>query len=328
MLLLADQHDRALVALSPELRRGGPTGQVGPNHHVRAGHLTILAPMPSGPFVTMDRTRLALTVAVGLAAGFLSGLFGIGGGILVVPGLVLVLRMSQRLAHGTSLGAIVPISVAGVIGYALDRNVDWAAGGLLIAGAVGGAAIGARLLGRLPDRVLRYAFAAFLLATALRLLISTPSPPGRGPIDVWLGLALVGLGLAAGILAGLLGVGGGIIIVPVLIVAFGVPSVVAKGTSLLVIIPTALSGTFVNRRRGNIDLTVAAIVGLAGAAAAYGGAKVSASISAELSSILFGALLVIVAIRLLLVRDRGVEAGESAGAAVTGPGAGSGRPPP
>jgi uncharacterized protein len=284
--------------------------------------------MSGEPATSMDRSRLALTVAIGLAAGFLSGLFGIGGGILVVPGLVLILRMSQRLAHGTSLGAIVPISVAGVIGYAIDGNVDWAAGGLLILGAVGGAAIGARLLGHLPDRILRYAFAAFLLATALRLFISTPSPAGRGALDVWLGLALVGLGLAAGILAGLLGVGGGIIIVPVLVVAFGIPSVVAKGTSLLVIIPTALSGTFVNRLRGNIDLTVAAIVGLSGAAAAYGGTKVSASISAELSSILFGALLVVVAIRLLLVRDRSGEAGRSAGGAITGSEAGSGRSPP
>jgi uncharacterized protein len=279
--------------------------------------VTILARMPDASPATMDRSRFALTVAVGLAAGFLSGLFGIGGGILVVPGLVLVLKLSQRLAHGTSLGAIVPISVAGLIGYAVDHNVDWAAGGLIIVGAVVGAAIGARLLGRLPERTLRYAFALFLIATAIRLFINSSSPPGRGPIDVWLGLALVGLGLASGILAGLLGVGGGIIIVPVLVVAFGVPSVIAKGTSLLVIIPTAISGTFVNRRRRNVDLVVAAIVGLSGAAAAYGGAKLSANISAELSSILFGALLMVVAVRLLLVRDRSGDRGR-AGATVTG----------
>src|SRR5204862_483155 len=116
----------------------------------------------------------------------------------------------------------------------------------------------------------------------------------------------VAVGLAAGFLSGLFGIGGGggIVIVPVLVVAFGVPSVIAKGTSLLVIIPTAISGTFVNRRRGNVDLAVAAIVGLSGAAAAYGGAKLSAHISSELSSILFGALLMVVAVRLLLTRDR------------------------
>ena len=66
-------------------------------------------------------------VVVGLAAGFLSGLFGVGGGVLMVPGLVLVLGMGQRLAHGTSLAAIVPIAVAGVAGYALAGEVDWLA---------------------------------------------------------------------------------------------------------------------------------------------------------------------------------------------------------
>lgn len=237
---------------------------------------------------------------VGVLAGFLSGLFGVGGGILIVPGLVLLLKMNQRLAHGTSLGAIIPIAVAGVAGYAVDHDVDWAAGGLVILGAVVGAMLGARLMGRLPDRTLRLSFAAFLVATAVRLFISTPATTGRGPIDVWLGLALVAVGLASGTIAGLLGVGGGIIIIPALVVLFGVPGTVAKGTSLLVIIPTAISGSFVNRRNGNLDLAVAAAVGLFGAAAAFGGEQLSQALSERLSSILFAILLVAVAARLFL----------------------------
>ena len=62
---------------------------------------------------------------VGLLAGFLAGLFGVGGGILIVPGLVLAAHMTQRLAHGTSLAAVVPISVASLITYAAHDNVDW-----------------------------------------------------------------------------------------------------------------------------------------------------------------------------------------------------------
>src|SRR5687767_9095664 len=89
------------------------------------------------PFVS--RARLAGAAAVGILAGFLSGLFGVGGGILIVPGLIVVMRMGQRLAHGTSLAAIVPIAALAVLGYALERSVDWPAAVLIAAGAAGGA---------------------------------------------------------------------------------------------------------------------------------------------------------------------------------------------
>jgi len=252
-------------------------------------------------------SRTAATAAVGLAAGFLSGLFGIGGGILIVPGLVLVLRMDQRVAHGTSLAAILPIAVAGVVGYALENALDWSAALLVTAGGVVGAVFGTRLLGRLPERTLRLAFAAILAATAIRLLVSTPSETGRGPIGVWVALALVGIGLVSGVVAGLLGVGGGVIVVPALVVLFSVPGAVAKGTSLLVIVPTAISGTAVNWRRGNLDVRAATIVGLAGAAAAYGGSKLSTSLGSHLSSLLFAVLLLAVALQLALARPKTVR---------------------
>jgi uncharacterized membrane protein YfcA len=249
---------------------------------------------------TRSRHTLVVAAIVGVASGLLSGLFGVGGGILIVPGLVLWLKMKQRLAHGTSLGAILPIAVAGVIGFALDHSVDWTAGGLVILGAIGGAVFGARLLGRMSERWLRLAFGLFLVATAIRLLLNTHAPAGRGPLDVWLALALVAIGIASGIVAGLLGVGGGIIVVPALVVLFSVPDAIAKGTSLLVIIPTAISGTIVNRRVGNIDTRVAAIVGLTGAGAAFAGSKLATHIGAHLSSVLFASLLLLVSVRFLL----------------------------
>jgi uncharacterized protein len=249
---------------------------------------------------TAERDRLALAAGVGVLAGFLSGLFGVGGGILIVPGLVLLLRMDQRLAHGTSLAAILPIAASAVAGYAIGDAVDWSAGGLIVIGSVVGAAAGARLLGRLPERMLRLAFSAFLLIAAIRLLVNTSNGSGRGPIDAWLALGLVLMGLASGVVAGLLGVGGGIIVIPALIVLFAVPDAVAKGTSLLVIIPTAISGTAVNHRHGNVDLRIAAVVGVTGAAAAFGGSQLATHIGAHLSSILFAVLLLAVATRMLL----------------------------
>src|SRR4051794_29643170 len=85
------------------------------------------------PPAATTRLRLApwKPIVVGLVAGLLSGIFGVGGGILIVPGLVLALGMQQRLAHGTSLAAIIPIAAAGLSGYAVAGEVDWLAALLL-----------------------------------------------------------------------------------------------------------------------------------------------------------------------------------------------------
>jgi uncharacterized membrane protein YfcA len=264
---------------------------------------------PEGQTVLLRKNVIA-GAGVGILAGFLSGVFGVGGGILIVPGLVLLMRMRQRLAHGTSLAAIVLIAISGMLGYALDHAVDWSAGGLLIIGAIAGAVAGTRALKSIRDDVLRVAFAVFLLATAVRLLVSTPEATGRGPIEVWLALGLVGIGLAAGALAGLLGVGGGIVIIPALVVLFSVPDAVAKGTSLFVIIPTALAGTMQNLRNNNVAVDVAVAVGVVGAGVAYAGSKLAVNMSAHLSSILFSGLLFAVAAQMLLAGRRGARDGD------------------
>src|SRR5687767_6074920 len=120
------------------------------------------------------RTTMLGAAAVGLVAGFLSGLFGVGGGALIVPGLVFLLSMDQRRAHGTSLAAIIPIAAAGVVGFALEGSVDWPAAGLLSLGAVAGAVGGTEILQRLRTRTLRLTFAGLLALTALRLLLAAP----------------------------------------------------------------------------------------------------------------------------------------------------------
>ncbi|MGH2724656.1 MAG: sulfite exporter TauE/SafE family protein [Actinomycetota bacterium] len=239
-------------------------------------------------------------VAVGTAAGFLSGLFGVGGGILIVPGLVLLLGMAQRQSHGTSLAAIIPIALSGAAGYALDGAVDWAAAGLLSIGAVGGAVVGTRLLGRLPERGLRLLFAALMVGTAVALpfqvaRLAAPAAPDVGEV-----VLLVALGLLAGTMGGVLGVGGGIVMVPGLVLLLSVSLPVAKGTSLVVIVPTALVGTIRNLRAGNTDLRVAAVTGAAGVASAFGASLLAVRLDPLLSAALFGALLVAMAARLLL----------------------------
>ena len=239
-------------------------------------------------------------MAVGVAAGFLSGLFGVGGGVLLVPGLVLVLGMGQRLAHGTSLAAIVPIAVAGVAGYALAGEVDWAAALFLAVGAAGlGAPIGTHLLHVLPTRVLAVVFAVLLVATAARLLAGEGDATGRGDLTVATAVGLVAVGVVAGTLSGLLGVGGGVVTIPALVLLLGVPAAVAKGSSLAVIIPTAVEGTRRNVARHNADLRTAAVVGLSGTVSAFVASSLSVELDERLSNRLFAGLLLVVAARLL-----------------------------
>lgn len=254
----------------------------------------------------VDPAQVSKALLVGGVAGLLSGLFGVGGGILMVPALVLALGLDQRLAHGVSLTAVVPIAVSGTLSYSLAGEVDWLVAILLAVGAVGGAVVGTHFLRRLSSRALGFSFAALMLITALRMLLDHTEASGRGSIGLVAAAGLILIGLIAGVLAGLLGVGGGIIMVPAMVVGLDLASVLAKGTSLAVIIPTAAMGTWRNLRNGNTDLVIGGAAGLAGMASAVLGAKVSVGMSEALSNALFAGLLVVMATQMIwrLTRER------------------------
>ena len=244
-----------------------------------------------------SRDRMLLLV-VGVGAGFLSGVFGVGGGILVVPGLMLFVHMEQRRAHGTSLAAVLPIAAASLVTYWVHDHVDWPVAFWLTVGALGGAFVGASLLAVISKRNLALVFAIVLVVVGVRLFF-TVSGDGRGDITFVSAAAYVVVGLATGALSGLLGIGGGAIMVPIMAVLFGIPSVIAKGTSLAVIIPTALMGTLKNRSNANVDLTASVVVGVTGVVMAVVGAWVSARMSDAVSNALFAVLLIAVAARML-----------------------------
>ena len=246
-------------------------------------------------------THTVRVVLVGLVAGFLSGLFGVGGGILIVPALVLLLGFTQRLAHGTSLAAVLPIAIASLTSYAIEDKVDWKVGALLAVGAVAGAVIGTHILHRLPHDMLAIIFAVLLVATAVRLLFDHSDAGGRGDLHPLTIISLVIVGLITGVLAGLLGVGGGIFVVPAMVVGYGIPAAVAKGTSLAMIVPTSIVGTWRNRANHNVDLRVAVVLGLAGVVSAFIGGKISVGMSERTSNILFALLLLFVATRMALL---------------------------
>ena len=236
---------------------------------------------------------------VGLAAGLLGGLFGVGGGLIMVPGLVSFAGMDRRLAHGTSLAATLPIAIASLITYVSHGNVDWPVAFFLAIGAIAGAVVGTALLHVIPKTLLIIIFVITVLATALQLAVGTDST-GRSDLTVTMALLLVAVGLLTGTLAGLLGIGGGVIMVPAMVVLLGLVPVVAKGTSVAVIVPTAIMGTIRNRSKANADLRVAAVVGGFGAVSAVVGGTISDRLSDEVSNIMFAALLVFVAVTQLL----------------------------
>jgi hypothetical protein len=281
---------------------------------------------PATGATTLDAVPWGRVALVGVVAGFTSGLFGVGGGIVIVPLLVLVAGFPHKLATGTSLTAIVPISISGIVGYASAGEVDWAAAGCVTTGALVGTVVGTRWLVRVSPSVLQIVFAAAMLLTAARMFVEDGDGGGRADLTVALALALTLLGSVSGLLAGLLGVGGGIIIVPVLTLAFGLPHVLAKGTSLAVIVPTAVLGTLRNRRSQLTAVGPAVVVGVAGIATAFAASQLALELEPAVSQALFAALLTAVAVRVAVTgvtgwrADRAAAAGgpDSAGDAATG----------
>ena len=108
-------------------------------------------------------------VAIGLGGGLLSGLLGVGGGVIMVPLLVLWAAYSQRDAHAVSLGAIIPISIAGIATYGVAGEVRYGTAIALAAGSIVGARVGAGWLARIDERLLKVVFGTFLVAVAVLL---------------------------------------------------------------------------------------------------------------------------------------------------------------
>ena len=114
---------------------------------------------------------LAKAIALGAVAGTVAGLFGVGGGVIVVPGLVLWLALSQREASGTSTATIVASSAAAMIAFGVGGNIDWRAAGLILIGSVVGAWGGAWIAERVNERALAVAFAVILAVAGIRMAI-------------------------------------------------------------------------------------------------------------------------------------------------------------
>lgn len=199
--------------------------------------------------------------------------------------MVYLLGMTQHRAHGTSLAVIAPVVVLSALYYSTHGLVDWTIAVELMIGGVIGAMIGARICNLISAGRLRRYFGIFLAVVGLRMLYGAaafaftvrPEIAGHALSANTLGggAAVVGIGLVTGIFSGLFGIGGGLIMVPTLVLLFSFPQKLAQGISLAVIIPVSISGAMIHNAHGNVNWGVAFWLALGGILGGLAGAHLA-----------------------------------------------------
>lgn len=255
----------------------------------------------SQPSRDLQAVRVVALIGVGIASGFFAGLFGIGGGVLIVPALVVLLKLDHKRAVGTSLLAILPAAAVSTASYAVVGSINWTVGAALAVGAVIGAQFGAKILQRISRRAAQWVFVVFVVVMVVQLLLVIPNRDAEIPLDPWRVVGLVVLGLTAGLLSSVLGIGGGGVAVPVLMVVFGLGDLVAKGATLVMMLPGVISGLVANLRLRNVDLRAGLIVGVAAVFSSPLGAWVAHVITPQLGAWLFAGFLAFIG--LTMVRE-------------------------
>lgn len=254
---------------------------------------------------------------VGLGAGVLSGMFGIGGGVVIVPALTILLGLGLKEATGTSLAALLmPVGIFACMAY-------WRAGLLKIRtaipvalGLIFGAVVGANIALGLPTQTLQQLYGLFLLWTGWRFaeprklytayragLLGKSAAPAQAEANenLWV---LLALGLVAGVMSGMFGIGGGAVIVPALVAFLKFDQKVAVGTSLAaLLLPVSAGAVIAYYQAGLLDLGVALPVAVGLIFGAFGGAKIAIGLPSATVKRLYGFFLIIISLRFLGVFD-------------------------
>jgi hypothetical protein len=255
-------------------------------------------------------------ILVGLVAGIASGMFGIGGGVIIVPALTTLLGFGLKQAVGTSLTVILlPVSLFAVIAYyragQLKINTAaWVAGGIIL-----GAVIGAKIAIDLPTDTLKRLYGIFLLWMAWRFaeprkfyaerwgrqpVMPAAARTAEPPVGAQLAAGLLILGFVAGIASGLFGIGGGVVIVPVLVALLNFDQKQAVGTSLAaLLLPVGLGAVIQYYNEQLLDLGVAALVALGLVVGAFAGAKIALGLPSSTVKRLYGIFLLFVGLRFI-----------------------------
>ena len=264
-------------------------------------------------------TLLALG-GVGLAVGFLSGLVGIGGGVLIVPflyvfyghptwaGVTVPADLLVTIAHATSLFVIVPTAMTGTLTYARAHLVAWQAVLPIAAFSVVSAAVGAVVATRLPAEAVSLSFALFLILTGLQLAGRKPRSEGK-PMRLGLGVT-ASTGTLVGLISSILGVGGGLVAIPMLMYLVRLDVTRVAATSLAVVCLAAASGSItyiVNGMGlpgrppgslGYVHVTAAIPILLGAIIAVRWGAKANQRVNRKMLRLIFGVAFILMGLRL------------------------------
>ena len=254
---------------------------------------------------------------VGLGAGVLSGMFGIGGGVVIVPALTVLLGFELKAATGTSLAALLmPVGIFAVIAYHRAGLLRLSTAVPVAVGLIFGAIVGANIALGLETQTLQQLYGIFLLWIDWRfaeprkfyaayragtLRQPAAKPPDTVEASLWM-LLLVGLG--AGVLSGMFGIGGGVVIVPALVALLKFDQKLAVGTSLAaLLLPVSAGAVVAYYQAGMLDFGVAALVAGGLIVGAFGGAKLAISLPSSTVKRLYGIFLIIIGLRFLGVFD-------------------------
>jgi uncharacterized protein len=254
--------------------------------------------------------QIVLGVVVGFVSGTLAGLFGVGGGIVTTPAVNVLLGGSAIQAVATPLPVIFPTSLVGAYAYlrageASLRAARWAAGPGVV-----GAVAGAYLTEFVNAHLLLAITAALIAGSAVEVLVGRrPRTPWvKGETPVW---KYAVIGFVAGSVSGLLGVGGGIVMVPALTLWVGMPLKRALGTSLVVIAVLVVPGTIVHWALGHIDWAIFLVLALGVVPGARIGARMALGARERTLRIAVGSFLLAIAVLyglrevVILLRDGG-----------------------
>ncbi len=245
---------------------------------------------------------------MGSVAGVAAGMFGIGGGVLIVPALML-LGFTQVQANGTSLAALLlPVGAFGALAYHRENLIRWRASMIIAGGLLVGGYVGARVATRLDPTLLLRLYGVFLLyvgwrmATPLQLIgvrQADEVDPTVEPIDSL--PPIIALGLLAGVASGMFGIGGGAVIVPILVTFLRFPQKVAVATSLGALLPpVGALAAFEYYVQGQLVVNSALPVALGLLIGAWFGARITIGLPSGTVKRLYGIFLIVTGLRFLL----------------------------